>query len=121
MANVVDSVKNWVKLDNHIKTLNEELKALREKRRTSEQDIIVWGDPLMKQGQKPTININDGKLRLVETKMSAPLSLKYVEERLQACLGEHQQDTIDKIMRDIKDNREYKLVQEVKRVYNKVE
>ena len=52
----------------------------------------------------------------VETKQTAPLSLKYVEERLIACLGEHQKETID--YKDIKDNREYKLVQEVKRVYN---
>lgn len=118
---VVDSVKSWVKLDNHIKSLNEEIKALREERRASEQSIISWADPLMKEGQKPTININDGKLRFVETKQTAPLSLKYVEERLIACLGEHQQNTIDKIMQDIKDNREYKIVQEVKRVYNKAE
>jgi hypothetical protein len=118
---VVDSVKSWVKIDNQIKSLNEEVKALREERRASEQNIILWADPLMKQGQKPTININDGKLRFVESKQTAPLSLKYVEERLVSCLGEQQRDIIDKIMQDIKDNREYKIVQEVKRVYNKSE
>lgn len=118
---VVESVKSWVKLDNRIKELNEEVKSLREERRVSEQSIMMWADPLMQQGQKPTININDGKLRFVETKQTAPLTLKYVEERLMACLGESQKEIVEKIMLDIKDNREYKMVQEVKRVYNKGE
>lgn len=119
MSEVVESVKNWVRLDNRIKTLSDELKSLRDERRTSEQNIITWADPLMQQGQKPTININDGKLRMVETKQTAPLSLKYVEERLTACLGEANRKNIDTIMQDIKDNREVKIVQEVKRIYNK--
>ena len=119
MTDVVDKVKTWVRLDNRIKTLNEEVKSLREERRMSESSIVIWADPLMQQGQKPTININDGKLRIVETKQTAPLTLKYVEERLVACLGEAHREQIDAIMQDIKDNREYKTVQEVKRVYNK--
>lgn len=119
MTDVVDKVKTWVRLDNRIKTLNEEVKSLREERRASESSIVIWADPLMQQGQKPTININDGKLRIVETKQTAPLTLKYVEERLVACLGEAHREQIDAIMQDIKDNREYKTVQEVKRVYSK--
>lgn len=119
MATVTDSVKTWVRLDNRIKTLSEEMKALREEKRASEDYIMTWADPLMQQGQKPTININDGKLRIVETKQTAPLTLKYIEERLMACLGESQQEHIDAIMKDIRDNRETKVVQEVKRTYNK--
>lgn len=119
MASVVDNVKTWVRLDNRIKALSEEVKTLREERRESELTIVNWADPLMQQGQKPTININDGKLRVVETKQTAPLTLKYLEERLVACLGESQRHQIDAIMQDIKDNREYKTVQEIKRVYNK--
>lgn len=119
MTNVVDKVKTWVRLDNRIKALSEEVKTLREERRESEVSIVTWADPLMQQGQKPTININDGKLRIVETKQTAPLTLKYVEERLVACLGDAHREQIDAIMQDIKDNREYKTVQEVKRVYNK--
>lgn len=119
MTNVVDNVKSWVRLDNKIKSLNDEIKGLREEKRTTEQTIFDWADPLMQQGQKPTININDGKLRFVETKQVAPLTLKFIQERLIACLGEVNQEKIDEIMNDIKENREYKMVQEVKRVYNK--
>lgn len=119
MSNVVESVKSWVRLDNKIKTLSDEIKGLREERKSSEQSIMVWADGLMQQGQKPSININDGRLRVVETKQAAPISLKYIQERLTACLGEANHMKIDQIMQDIKDNREYKIVQEVKRVYNK--
>lgn len=119
MSSVVDNVKMWVRLDNRIKTLNEEVKNLREEKKNSETTIMVWADGLIQQGQKPSININDGKLRVVETKQVAPLTLKYLEERLTACLGEEQRSQIDAIMQDIRDNREYKVVQEVKRVYNK--
>jgi hypothetical protein len=116
---VVESVKTWVKLYNRIKALNEEVKSLREERKISEQNIMDWADPLMQQGQKPSININDGKLRVVETKQAAPISLKYIQERLTVCLGEANHMKIDQIMQDIKDNREYKVVQEVKRTYTK--
>lgn len=119
MSSVVENVKTWVRLDNRIKALSEEVKTLREERRASESTIMVWADGLMQQGQKPSININDGKLRVVETKQVAPLTLKYLEERLTACLGESQRSQVDAIMADIRDNREYKVVQEVKRVYNK--
>lgn len=119
MAGVVDNVKSWVRIDNRIKALNEEVKSLREERRESEKTIMVWADGLIQQGQKPSININDGKLRVVETKQVAPLTLRYLEERLLACLGEGQREQVDALMQDIRDNREYKVVQEVKRVYNK--
>lgn len=116
---VIESVKNWVRIDNEIKGLNDKIKELRDERRTSEVALRSWADPLMAQGKKATINISDGKLRFVETKQVSPLTLKYVEERLIACLGEAQRAAVEQIMNDIKENREYKLVQEVKRVYNK--
>ena len=47
MADVVDKVKTWVRLDNRIKTLNEEVKSLREERRVSESSIVIWADPLI--------------------------------------------------------------------------
>jgi hypothetical protein len=119
MSNVVESVKSWVRLDNRIKTLSDEIKSLREERKSSEHSIMVWADDLMQQGQKASININDGKLRVVETKQAAPISLKYIQERLTVCLGEANHMKIDQIMQDIKDNREYKVVQEVKRTYTK--
>lgn len=119
MSVVIESVKSWVRIDNRIKSLNEEIKGLREERRTNENNIMVWADELMQQGQKPSININDGRLRVVETKQVSPITLKYIQERLLVCLGEANQRKVDEIMQDIKDNREYKLVQEVKRVYNK--
>lgn len=119
MSSVVENVKSWVRIDNRIKALNEEVKGLREERRASEQTIMVWADGLIQQGQKPSININDGKLRVVETKQVAPLTLRYVEERLMACLGESQRSQVEEIMQDIRNNREFKVVQEVKRVYNK--
>lgn len=118
---VVESVKDWVRIDNRIKELNEEVKSLRERRKENEQSIKVWAEPLMQQGQKPTININDGKLRFVETKQLAPLSLKFIEEQLNSYFGGSKQQLIEEIMQKIKDNREYKIVQEVKRVYNKAE
>lgn len=110
-------VKDWVTIDNRLKLLNEEMRDLRDKKRDYENDVLIWATPYVDQGQKPTIKISDGKLRIVETKQTQPLSMKFIEECLEQCLSEQNKT---QIMDFIKSRRQTKVIKEVKRTYDKV-
>ena len=121
---IQSSVKDWVSVDNKIRSMSEQLKELREQRKQHEEQMVSWAHSATTSNgdsvQRPVIKISDGKLRFVETKQTAPLSLKYVEERLRAILPTPDHDeTVQLIMNDLRVNREVKIVQEVKRVYDK--
>lgn len=122
---IQNNVKDWVSIDNSIKKLNQELRDLREERRLQEEAMISWADN-QAYGSKPVIKISDGKLRFVETKQMSPLTLKYVSDRTLAVLSSlpslssNSAEAIhDKIMEDLKGNREYKVVREIKRSFDK--
>ena len=115
MSSFESNIKRWVSLDNRIKTLSDEAKALREEK-SSVNDVI--GQHIeTNQLEKATIQISDGKLRYVTTKSQSPISLKYLESCLSECIGNTEK--VKAIMDYIKENREVKETTELKRYYNK--
>jgi len=109
-----ENIKKWVSLDNQLKTLTEKTKELRDARSTTEELILDYVET--KQMNNATINISDGRLRFVSTKQTAPLTLKYVEECLMQCIGN--EEKVQKLMDYIKEKKEFKYVQDIKRTYN---
>ena len=115
MSSFESNIKRWVSLDNRIKVLSDEAKALREEKSTINDDIGQHIET--NQLEKATIQISDGKLRYVTTKTQSPISLKYLESCLSECIGNT--DKVKAIMDYIKENREVKETTELKRYYNK--
>jgi hypothetical protein len=109
--NFQDNIKKWVALDNQIKSLNDKAKHLREEKNEMEEHILQYVET--NKLKNATINISDGKLRFVSSKQTAPLTLKYVEECLGKCLSNAAQ--IEQIMQVIKDSREVKHTEDIKR------
>ena len=107
-------IQRWVELDNEIKISNEDIKDIRTERSIINDEIIEIIQE--KQLLKATVNINDGKLRFVTTKQTAPLTLSYLEKCLKEIITNEAQ--VEKIMTYIKTKRETKTFTEIKRVYN---
>ena len=76
------AVKQWVSLDNKIKQLNEEVKSIREQKKEYEENILDFITENSTNNQTPVIKISDGRLKYVETKQTAPLTLKFIEQCL---------------------------------------
>jgi hypothetical protein len=106
-----EQIKHWVSLDNQLKTLAERTKQLRNERNKSEENILEYVET--SQLKNTTVNISDGKLRFVEAKQTAPLTLKYVEECLGKCINNPTH--IMSIMNVIKNSRETKVIMDIKR------
>ena len=109
-----ENIKKWVALDNQMKNLADQTKKLRDEKNTAEETILSYVET--NSLKNATINITNGKLRFTETKQTAPLTLKYVEECLGKCIGNATQ--VDQIMRVIKESREVKYSSDIKRYTN---
>lgn len=117
MGSFEHNIKRWVSLDNRIKALNEEVKALRDERTDLTNDISIHIEE--NKLENATIKISDGKLRYVTTKASQPISLKYVETCLSQCISDPVK--VKALVDHIKQNREVKETTELKRYYDKRE
>ena len=106
-----DKIKEWVILDNQMKSLNDKLKDLREKKSSVNEQIQNYATN--NHLQNHTIQIGDGKLKITETRTAEPLTFKYLEK----CLNEviTNKDQVSQIIQYIKQNREIKLVKDIKR------
>jgi hypothetical protein len=106
-------VQEWVSIDNEIKTLNNKVKELRDRRTTNENEILTYVEK--NKLNQATINISDGMLRFVSVKQTAPLTLKYVAECLEKCIKNKEQ--VEYVMNLIKESREMKYTTDIKRTY----
>jgi Family of unknown function (DUF5760) len=62
------------------------------------------------------VQISDGKLKFAQTRVTAPLTLKYVEKSLGEIIKNETQ--VKQIMDYLKQKRESKIVPEIKRFSN---
>ena len=108
-----NQIQQWVTLDNQLKIYNEKIKEIREKRNTLTENIQQH----IKNNQlsHSTVQISDGKLKFVETRVAEPLTFKYLEKTLSEIIKNESQ--IKMIMDHIKQKREIKVTSEIKRFY----
>lgn len=112
--NFEQTVQQWVLIDNQMKLYNEKIKELREKKNNIEEKLNIYAN-----NNKLTdsfIGISDGKLKFINSKITSPLTFKYLEKSLGEIIKNPQQVTT--ILNYLKNNREYKIVNEIKRYYN---
>ena len=105
------NIQKWVSLDNKIKILTENLNELREQKAELAKTLFTHAE--RNNLRNSNIQISDGKLKFVTTKVSNPLSFKYVEKSLGEII--HNEEQVTKIVNYLKNNREVKTVQELKR------
>lgn len=107
-----NKVKNWVILDNKIKEETEKIKELKDQKAELNCEIIdyVKNNDLL----KANIELNDSHLKFVTNRVTQSITLKYLENCLNNLIKDT--DNVNKIMNYIKENRENKLITEIKRI-----
>jgi hypothetical protein len=106
-------LQQWVAIDNQMKTLNDRMKELRDKKNVLSQNInthIETNNML-----ESSVKLSDGQLKFVKVKDTQQLTFKYLE----TCLSEiiKNEEQVTKIVEYVKNKREVKYVPEIKRLY----
>jgi len=108
------NIQKWVAVDNQLKIVNEKAKELRDEKNDLLEDINMYIET--NKLNNASIDISDGKLKFAQSRVTQPLTLKFVENCLSNIINDQRQVT--QIMKYIKDKREKKDVSEIKRYYN---
>jgi len=109
-----NNIKQWIAVDNQLKTLNDKMKTLRDTRNVLSGNITDYA----KQNNlsNSTLNVGDEKLKFVNSKVQSPLTFKFLEKTLGEVIRNEVQAKL--IVDQIKDKRETKIVPEIKRFSN---
>ena len=106
-----NQIQKWISIDNEIKNLNEKTKLLRDTRNQLSENIINYANE--KKITNSTIKISDGKLKFTNTKVTEPLTFKYIENTLAEIITNESQ--LKYIMEYLKNKRTSKIIPELKR------
>lgn len=109
-----DKIREWVSIDNKIKKYREEIKKARENRSSLANSILE--DAENSNMQHAVIQITDGKLKFQNTRVTAPLTFKFLESCLNECITDEEQ--VKQIIKFIKSKRQVNFVPEIKRTYS---
>lgn len=113
-GNFEKNIQKWVAIDNQLKIVNERAKELRDEKNDLLEDINLYIET--NKLNNASIDISDGKLKFTQSKITQPLTLKFVENCLSNIINDQRQVT--QIMKYIKDKREKKEIPDIKRYYN---
>ena len=109
-----NQIQQWVLVDNQLKSLNDKMKVLRETRNALSGNITNYAQK--NNLSNSTVNISDGKLKFVNTKVQAPLTFKFLEKTLGEVI--HNEVPATYIVEQLKDKRDVKIIPEIKRFSN---
>ena len=112
MSDFADKIKEWVQLDNRVKQLNDEIKKMRSTRNVLSNSIIEYAND--NNLEHAVIQISDGKLKFQNTRIPQALTLKFIKQ----CLEEYYGKNVDDVITFIKEKREIKYSNDIKRFYN---
>jgi len=107
-------VQDWVSIDNQLKILNDKVRNLRETRNSLTNSLNNYAK--INHLENSAIEISDGKLKFVNTRVSEPLTFKYLEKTLSEIIKSDTQ--VKQIMEHIKSKRDIKIISEIKRFNN---
>jgi hypothetical protein len=114
METFQNEIKEWVHLDSRAKILADELKQIREKKNNINSNIFEFVQS--NQLTSSTIKITDGRLKFIQSKQTAPITLGFLEECLTELIKNN--NTVDQYMDYIKSKRQSKYNSEIKRYYD---
>lgn len=100
-------VKHFLRLDEEIHVLQDQLKELRKQKSTTEEQIMAT----MVERKWSTIDTGKSVMSMTEKKHFSSLSYTYLEKTLSQIIPD--KDQIDYVMKYVKDNRDFKIRPEI--------
>uniref|UniRef100_A0A6C0BUM8 Uncharacterized protein n=1 Tax=viral metagenome TaxID=1070528 RepID=A0A6C0BUM8_9ZZZZ len=112
---LVNTIKEWVSIDNRMRELSKQQKILRENKKEITKSLVE----VMKSNEIDCFDINDGQLMYSQTKTKAPLNKKNISTILLSYFGDNKIEQIEDLTRHLLENREEKIRENVRRKIDK--
>jgi hypothetical protein len=110
---LVQHIKEWIGVDEEIKSLQKEIKTRKEKQKELTNQLME----VMKTNEIDCFDLNDGKLVYTKSKTKQTINKKYLMTTLIKCL-EDPKDA-EKVTDFILENREEKVRESIRRKVDK--
>jgi hypothetical protein len=111
---LVQNIKEWVKIDTEISQLRQEIKERNNKKKAMTETLVN----VMRTNNIDCFDINDGALIYKQKKTVKPISRKFLLSELQKYYKEQPEMALD-VAKHLLDNREVSVKDEIKRKINK--
>ncbi len=111
---LINIIKEWIKLDNEISTLQKEMKERKDKKKKLTDDLVST----MKKNQLDCFDINGGALLYKKSKVKKPINGKTLMTALQEYYKSNP-TTAEEVTKFIMDNREEQIKETIKRKIDK--
>ena len=111
---LIQNIKEWIKIDNDINKLNKELKEFKQKQKLFTKNLVT----VMKTNQLECFDINDGRIMYKKNKLKKPINTKMLLQTLKNYYTDN--PTIaDEVTEYILSNREEVIKETIKRKIDK--
>ena len=111
---LIQNIKEWIKIDNDINKLNKELKELKLKQKLFTKNLVN----VMKTNQLECFDINGGRIMYKKNKLKKPINTKMLLQTLKKYYTDN--PTIaDEVTEYILSNREEIIKETIKRKIDK--
>jgi hypothetical protein len=110
---LVNNIREWVKIDGEISQLRQEIKERNNKKKTMTESLVN----VMKTNNIDCFDINDGSLIYKKNKVRKPINAKTLLSSLQNYYKD--QNVAEDLTKYIMDNREEQIKETIKRKAHK--
>lgn len=107
---LVSSIRDWIQVDNEMRTIQDRLKLLRKNKKTITDNLVN----VMKSNEIDCFDINDGKLIYSKTKVKKPINKEYLNKTL-ALYFENNDEKADQLSKFLLDQRGEKITESIRR------
>jgi len=107
---LVSSIRDWIQVDNEMRTIQDRLKLLRKNKKTITDSLVN----VMKSNEIDCFDINDGKLIYSKTKVKKPINKEYLNKTL-ALYFENNDEKADQLSKFLLDQRGEKITESIRR------
>ena len=111
---LITNIKEWIKIDNDIAKLKTDIKEKTNRKKSLTENLVV----VMKSNAIDCFDINGGALIYKQKKTKKPISAKYLLAELQRYYKD-QPDIANDLTKQLLDNRELSIKDEICRKINK--
>jgi len=110
----IENIQKWVAIDTQLKSVHEKVKRARETKGQLMTSIYEYVDKTAISNTK--IEISDGELKFCEKREYQPISFGYIEDCLDKIIADKKQ--VEYIMDYLHQNREVRVVKDIRRNYS---